>query len=474
MQAPQPPNPHATPANPPSPDPVDCSAEARLGLADGVSRREFIAWSSLDFANSGYTTVVLTAVFNAYFVGSVMAGVPAATLIWTLILAVSYLLVMVTAPFIGAYADLRARKKLFLAWATWGCGMSTALLATVGPGMWWWAAVLLVISNLSYATHQDMTAAFLPEIARPDSLGRVSGYGWAWGYFGGLFALGLSLAWVAIAQPLALGGQAVVAGAMLATSFLFLAVGLPALRAVRDRAVPMLHTERWSARQWRAASWGRIIQTWRDAQRQPDLRRFLACVVVYHAGVQTVITLAAVYAQQAMGFSMAQTIVLILVVNITAALGAWAFGVFQDRLGHTKSLALALVSWMVMVGVAWQADTVAWFWLAANFAGLAMGASQSGARAAIAYLARPGREAETFGLWGVAINLSAILGPLSYGVVTWLTDNSHRTAMLATGFFFVAGLVLLFRVDFARGREHAMRPMERGTVGANASATEIL
>jgi MFS transporter, UMF1 family len=253
---------------------------------------------------------------------------------------------------------------------------------------------------------------------------------------------------------------------MLVTSFLFLVVGWPALRVVQDRAVPHQGTHDWSARQWRAASWGRIVQTWRDAEHQRDLRRFLICVVVYHAGVQTVITLAAVYAQQAMGFSMAQTIVLILVVNITAAIGAWMFGLFQDRLGHTISLALALLSWIAMVGIAWQADSAGRFWLAANFAGLAMGASQSGARAAIAYLSRPGREAETFGLWGVAVNLSAILGPLSYGLVTWLTDNSHRLAMLATGLFFVAGLLLLFRVDFQRGRQHALQPQD------DASPTE--
>lgn len=444
----------------PLPPPVEPDSLGGYGLgaslADGVTRREVFAWASLDFANSGYTTVVLTAVFNAYFVATVMANNDAATFVWTTILAVSYFLVMVTAPLIGAYADLRARKKMFLVWATVGCVIATALLATVGPSMWWWAAVLLVISNLCYATHQDMTAAFLPEIARPEALGRVSGYGWAWGYLGGLVALGLSLLWVAIAQSQEMGPQALMGGTMIITAALFLLVGWPALRAARDRAVALKHTEQWSVGEWMSASWGRLIETWQASKCQPDLRRFLLCVVVYHAGVQTVITLAAVYAQQVMGFSMTQTIFLILIVNITAAIGAWIFGFFQDRLGHTKGLALALLSWLAMVGVAWQATTIEMFWIAANFAGLAMGASQSGARAAIAYLARPGREAEIFGLWGVAVNLSAILGPLSYGLVTWLTGNAHRIAMLSTGVFFLLGLALLFRVDFARGRRDAL------------------
>lgn len=431
-------------------------------LKPGVPRREFWAWASLDFANSGYTTVVLTAVFNAYFVATVMQGGAQATLVWTLVLAFSYLLVMLTAPLLGAYADLRAQKKLLLVITTLGCVGATALLATVGPGMVAWAAVLLVISNFCYATHQDMTAAFLPELAEEEHLGRVSGYGWAWGYLGGLTALGCALAWVMHAQSMGRDAQGVVGGTMLITAVVFLITAAAALGVLRERAVPASVSGPLRLSQWIEKSWGRLAVTWRLSKSQPDLRRFLYCVVVYHAGVQTVIALAAVYAQEVMGFSMAQTITLILVVNVTAAAGAWLFGFVQDRVGHKQSLMLALLAWIAMVLVAWQAQTEAMFWIAANFAGLAMGASQSGARAAVAHLARPGHEAETFGLWGVAVNLSAILGPVTYGLVTWITDNAHRVAMLMTGLFFLMGLVLLARVDFDRGYADSKNDLIRG------------
>ena len=424
-------------------------------LRPGVGRGEAFAWASLDFANSGYTTVVLTAVFNAYFVSTVMGGEENATLAWTLILSVSYLLVMLSAPVLGAYADLRACKKQMLALTAAGCVMATGLLATVGPGAWLWAAVLLIISNFCYATNQDLVAAFLPEIAEPENLAQVSGYGWAWGFLGGLSALGLSLAWVGYGQSQSMSAQAIVGGTMLATAVLFALAALPSLLVLRERATVSAGSKHWPFQRWVHASWGRLIQTWRNSKDLIDLRRFLACVLVYHAGVQTVITLAAVYAQQVMGFTINQTILLILIVNITAAAGAWLFGHFQDRLGHAKGLSITLLAWVVMVVIAWFATTEALFWVAANFAGLAMGASQSGARAAIAYMSRPGREAETFGLWGVSVNCAAILGPLTYGFVTWLTDNSHRTAMLVTGIFFLAGLLLLRRIDFERGRDAA-------------------
>jgi UMF1 family MFS transporter len=429
-------------------------------LRPGVSRGQFWAWASLDFANSGYTTVVLTSVFNAYFVATVMSGQPSATMVWTLILALSYGMVMVSAPVLGAYADRVQAKRRLLWISTIGCVISTALLAWVGPGMWLLAAVLLIISNLCYATNQDLVAAFLPDLAQPDHLARASGYGWAWGYFGGLAALALSLVWVNYAGDAA--PQRVVGGAMVITAVLFAIAAFPSLWVLREtqpgdqepaHAPSAVRSSRVES-VW-DASWGKLLASWRASRDQPDLKRFLGCVLVYHAGVQTVITLAAVYAQEAMGFSMAQTILLILVVNLTAAAGAWVFGHFQDRLGHRRGLAISLLAWMAMVVLAWMATSEMLFWLAAHFAGLAMGASQSGARAAVAYMARPGREAETFGLWGVAVNGSAILGPLAYGLTTWLTQGDHRTAMLVTGLFFLAGLALLFRVDFERGHRAA-------------------
>lgn len=428
------------------------SSPQSSSLLAGVKRSHAFAWASLDFANSGYTTVILTAVFNAYFVSVVAGGHEAATLLWTLILSVSYLVVMALAPLIGAYADLRACKRSLLWFCTAGCVLATALLATVGPGAWVWAAVLLIISNVSYATHQDLSAAFLPEIARPDRLGRVSGYGWAWGYLGGLLALGLSLAWVMYAQSHAMDAKTQVAGACIATAALFALAAVPSLWVLRDRNPPLVDAHNWSARRWFDESWGRLRSTWADSHTQKDLRQFLWCVLVYHAGVQTVITLAAVYAQQVMGFTIDQTILLVLLVNITAAAGAFLFGYLQDRLSHKKSLALALLCWMGMVVLAWQSDSEPMFWIAANLAGLAMGASQSGARAAVAYLARPDREAETFGLWGVAVNCSAVIGPLTYGLISWVTDNDHRLAMLVTGGFFVVGFFILWGVDFDRGR----------------------
>jgi UMF1 family MFS transporter len=185
------------------------------------------------------------------------------------------------------------------------------------------------------------------------------------------------------------------------------------------------------------------------------LLRFLGCIVLFQSGVQTVIALAAIYAREAMGFTTQDTIRLVLLVNITASLGAFVFGQWQDRLGHRKTLALTLLGWCSMVVIAYLSTDRVGFWVAANIAGVCLGASQSAGRALVGYLTPAGRQAEFFGLWGFAVKLASILGPLTYGAVTWFTDNDHRTAMLITGVFFVLGLVVLKSVDPERGRHAA-------------------
>ena len=423
----------------------------RSALSPGVARREVWAWAMYDFANSGYTTVVITAIFNAYFVGVVAGKAPWATFAWTAALAVSYALILVTAPFVGAWADLHAAKKKLLALTTVGCVLATAALALAGPGDLALAIALLVLSNFFFGSGENLIAAFLPEIADEDSLGKVSGWGWSLGYLGGLVSLGACLAWVSHAQAQGRGAADFVPGTLLITAALFALASLPTFLLLRERARPKPANVPAAG-----TAFARVGQTLRATRAYRDMRRFMLCVVFYQAGIQAVIALAAIYAEQAMGFSTRDTIQLIFVVNITAALGAFAFGHFQDRIGHVRAIALTLVGWIVMVALAVSAEGAAAFWLAANIAGLCLGASQSAGRALVGYLAPPDRHAEFFGLWGLAVKLSAILGPLTYGAVTWISGGDHRLAMLITGSYFVVGLVVLRGVDAACGRRAAV------------------
>ena len=291
-------------------------------LNDGVRKREVFGWAMYDFANSGYTTVVLTAVFNAYFVAAVAAGAAWATLAWTVALGVSRAIVMVTLPAIGAYADLRAAKKRLLMLSTALCVASTAALAWVGPGDVLPAMVLIVLSNLFYAYGEALTAAFLPELSRPDSLGRVSGWGWSFGYFGGMLALGLSLAYVLVAQARGDKAAQFVPVTMLITAAIYALASLATFSLLKEHARPAAGL---GAGVGLADSLRRLRQTWDQARAYQDFFWLMICGFFYQAGIAVVIALAAVYAEQALGFKQTETMMLVFLVNIAAALGAFAF-----------------------------------------------------------------------------------------------------------------------------------------------------
>jgi UMF1 family MFS transporter len=424
---------------------------AQDSLNAGVKKREVFGWAMYDFANSGYTTVVLTAVFNAYFVGVVAGGADWGTLAWTLTLGLSNALVMLSMPLLGAYADAHAAKKKVLVVATLGCISATAALAWVGPGDLWLAVLAIVLSNLSYAWGESMTAAFLPELAKRDALGKVSGWGWSFGYFGGMLTLGLSLGYVIWAQGQGLPATHFVPVTMLITSVVYALAALVTFVLLKERAQPQP-----ASRTDLSSAFARLRRTWDEASRYQDFVRLMTCAFFYQAGISVVIALAAIYAEQVLGFKQTQTMMLIFLVNIASAIGAFSFGYVQDRIGHRLALAITLWGWVLMTVLAVMATSAPLFWVAAVIAGLCMGSSQSAGRALAGLFTPQAQMAEFFGLFTFATRLSAIIGPITYGLVTVITAGNHRVAILSTGVFFLVGLWVLRGIDVQRGAQSAL------------------
>ncbi len=434
--------------------PGETAAEAGVPPA---GRRELLAWALYDFANSGYATVVLTTVYSAYFVAVVAAELEtrtpgSATFLWTLAIGTANLLVLLAGPVIGAIADIRATKKPFLLVTTAICVAATALLGWAGPGEVVLAVGLVILSAVAFAAGENLIAAFLPEITRAERMGRVSGFGWSVGYFGGLLTLSCCLAYISWADGRGQGATDYVPVALLITAAIFALTAAPTFLWLRERAVPRPHLP---GRSYARLGFERVRRTLAQAAELPDLFRFLFCLTLFQSGVATVVVIAAIYAQEVMDFSSQQLIWLIMVVNLTAALGAFVFGFAQDRFGSVRSLAGALLLWVAAIGWTYFADSAADLWLAGNLMGLAMGSTQAGGRALIGQFTPETRNAEVFGLWGLAGRAAAILGPLSYGVVGRLSGGDHRLALLSTLTLFLAGLGALFFVDEERGRRAA-------------------
>jgi MFS transporter, UMF1 family len=422
-------------------------------LNAGVKKREVFGWAMFDFANSGYTTVVLTAVFATYFAGAVAGKASWANLAWTGALSLSYFIVMLAMPAMGAWADARGKKKFLMMIATVGCVVATAGLGWVQPGDVLLGMALIVVSNVFFQIVEALCAAFLPELARPAALGRVSGWGWSFGYFGGMLALGLCLAYVLTAQARGENASSYVPVTMWITAGLFGAAACVTFALLKERTVrqPGVAGGVW------ADSFAQLRKTFAQAKSYGDFMTLLVCAVFYQGGVAVAITLAAIYAEQVIGFKTSEVMLLIFVLNLAAAAGAFAFGYVQDRIGHKQALGLTLIGWVLTCVIAALTTTKGAFWGAAAIAGVCMGSSQSSGRAMAGMFAPMAQLAEFYGLWAFATRLASIIGPLMYGLITWVTDGNQRLAIGATSVLFVVGWVILQRVDVARGKAAAER-----------------
>ncbi len=419
--------------------------------------KELLAWAFYDFANSGYTTVVQTTIFSAYFVG-VVAGVEQgvtpglSTLLWSLAIGLANFVVMISGPLLGAIADHRACKKRFLLISSIGCITATASLAWVGPGDIAIGMILVTVSAIMFASGENLIAAFLPELVPEENMGRLSGYGWSLGYFGGLLTLGICLAYITWAKQQGLPATHFVPVSLLITACIFALAALPTFIYLRERAIPAV----WDrSRSSLHISFTRLVHTFKEAARFRDLFWFLITLGVYQSGVSTVIVLAAIYAQEVMGFDTQALIILIMVVNVTAALGAFICGHLQDRIGSVPTLAITLVIWIIAVIVAILAKETLDMWIAGNLIGLAMGASQAVGRALVSKFSPTERTGEFLGLWGLVNRLSAIVGPMSYGLINYCSQGNHRMSLLSTLVFFIVGLTLLMKVNESRGKSVA-------------------
>lgn len=395
--------------------------------------RAIVAWTLYDFANSAFAAVIFATIYSAYYALGVVGNADGSgDLWWGRVVSVSMGLVALTSPFLGGIADRAGiRRPLFIGFTTLAV-LATALMATVEPGMVVWGFVLGVIGNFAYESALVYYNAYLPDLAPPSHRGRVSGWGFAVGYAGSIVALLAALPFVQARHY---------AGAFLATAALYAVFSLPAFAVLpsppRGR-VSVLRAAREGGAQ--------VLATARRILTLPDLRRFLGAYFIYEDGVNTVIAFSAIFAAQTLGFPMERLIVLYIVVQISALIGALAWARPTDRLGPRRVVMITLCQWAAIVVAAYFVQTQGQFWALAAVAGTGLGAVQAASRAFLAGLAPKGMEAELFGFYSLCGKSAAVMGPLIFGGVSHAAGGNQRVGILAVGAFFIIGLVLLSRV----------------------------
>ncbi len=428
--------------------------------------REVFGWAMFDFANSSYTTVIVTVVFSVIYPRLVVADGPdyaLGNLLWSLALSVSYGLVVLSAAPLGAIMDFRAAKKRFLFGSYALTVAATASLWFVQPGDRWLGFALVALSNYGFAVGESFCASFLPELGPPEALGKISGLAWGLGYLGGIACAGLVL-WSVGSLAAENFPRLRLVGPL--TSGFFLVAALPTFALLRERGAPRALPPGESLLR---IGFRRLAQTSRELGAFRDLMLFFVSYFFAMAGLSIIISFTFIYGDQVVRWSARSQMLMFVVTNLTASVGALGFGFLQARWGNLKTFNLTLGVWVLAVLAIWGTEPLTRFLNAALgrawsteavfvglgcAAGLCIGATQSASRTLVAVFSPASKAGEFFGLWGLFGKLASIFGLVSLGALQ--TRLGLRTAILLCSALFFAAMLLTLRVREARGRAAAL------------------
>ena len=434
---------------------------------DRELRRERAGWYSYDWAMSVFNTSVTTVFLGPYLTSVARDAAGADGRLgflgidpgswFSFVLSFSVVVQVVVLPVTGAVADRTGRRRELLAGFVALGALSCTGLFFVADGRYLLGAALFVLANISFGAATVVYYSWLPDLAGPDERDAVSSRGWAVGYVGGALLLAVHLGLYLSRDSLGLTeGEAV--RICLATAGLWWgAFTVFTVSRLRNRPV---------GRQAGSTTGGfrQLARTLREMRAFPLTLWFLGAYLLFNDGVQTVISLSAVYATEELDLDQSVLTGAILMVQVVAIAGALGLGRVAARYGATRTVLGCLVAWIVVLVVAYflQAGAVGQFYALAAVIGLVQGGTQALSRSLFSHLIPAGKEAEYYGFYEISDRGTSWLGPLAFGLTYQLT-GSYRYAIISLVVFFVAGFLLLARL-----------PMRRAVVEAGNTPPELL
>jgi UMF1 family MFS transporter len=416
--------------------------------------KKVVAWTLYDWANSSFTTIVVSFIYSGFFTQVMVGDDVLGQALWGRAVSVSAVFIAILSPIVGAMADRGGKRRKYLFISTMVCVVSTAVLAFVSPTMP--NAILLalsifVVANVGFEVSGVFYNSFLPVVASPDKVGRISGIGWGVGYTAGILSMVIALfAFVGFGGgdpwlPLSTEGAFNVRAVNLLVAGWFLVFSIPMFLWVKDEG-----EERSSGSV--AQALGVLRQTFRDLRRYKEIAKLLMARLLYNDGLGTVFVMIGPFAMAAFDWEIDRVILFGIAANVTAGLGAFLFGFVDDKVGGKKTILVSVVFLAVgiLAGVTAQSEAI--FWVAALTAAVFAGPNQAASRSLMARFTPDDRQAEFFGFYAFSGKATTFAGPLLVGIMGTLFNNV-RVGMGMVAVFFIAGGLVLTLVDEEKGIE---------------------
>lgn len=420
----------------------------------GSSRRtrRIAAWTLYDWANSAFTTIVVTFVYSAYFANAFASDQVTGGTYWARAVSLSAIIIALLSPIVGAMADRGGRRGSFLLVSTLVCVGATAALAFVSPTRANAVPIALgifIVANVAFEIGGVFYNSFLPDVSPPGKIGTISGLGWGVGYVAGVASMLLALvafvgfggaeAWLGLSTEDGWNYRAV----NLLVAGWFLLFSIPIFLFVKDEKAP---GRKVGIRE----AFGELGNTFRELKRYRETLKFLGARLFYNDGLVAVFSLAGIYAMGTFGFDLSEVIVFGIVLNVVAGSGALAFGFVDDRVGGKKTVMISLVALSASAILAVLATNRTWFWVAGIGMAIFAGPNQAASRSLMGRFVPHSRQAEFFGFFQFSGKITSFMGPILFGEISGLFGN-QRPAVGALVLLFLIGGVILRTVNESEG-----------------------
>ena len=409
-------------------------------------RQNVFVWSLYDFANSAFTTLVVTFIYAAYFTKAIAENEIIGTALWSRAVSLTAIIVAIASPIMGVIADKANLRKTILVFMTYTSIFGSIMLYFAMPGEVMKALTWFVIANIGFELGGVFYNAYLPEIAPENKIGRVSGYGWSFGYVGGLLCLVIAL--IGFVNPeIPWFGFSKVAGENIRATNILVAVwfgifSLPMILILKTKPKENNTKSKFNI----FSGMNELVHTFREIKKYKQVVKFLLARMIYNDGLVTIFAFGGIYAAGTFGFSFEEIMIFGIVLNVTAGIGAFIFGFLDDKLGGILTIQITLICLIAAGLMAIFAQSKLFFWIAGIIVGIFSGPNQAASRSLMGRFTPRSRENEFYGFFAFSGKMTAFIGPLCLGILTELFD-SQRAGVSIVVVLFVVGLFLLKSVD---------------------------
>ncbi len=415
-----------------------------------------ISWALYDLANTSFAVVIITIIFPVYFTSVIIsAGIYPQNfgdLMWGIAGSVSMIITSLLAPVFGAIADTTRSKNKFLTYLTLACILFSFLLYFLKQGMVVQAVILFIIANVFYQTSMMFYNSFLPQLSSKKNTGIISGFGFSIGYLGGFIIL-------ILIYPLIKGGLEPSNLVNIRTTFLitcifFLIFSIPSFILLKDS--PAVKTIKIKT-SYISYGFRKFANTLRNIKKHKNLTKFLVAYFLFSNAFSILALYVAIYAKTTLNFGLLEITTLFILGHIPVIISSIFFGWLTDRIGPKVTITITLIMWIIIILLVTVFTIKAIFYIGYILAAICTGSTLIASRSLMTFLIPPDSEAEFFGFYSISGKMSSIVGPITFGVISYFTKN-QRLALLSTLFFLIGGVIIIQFVKVSARRPENSRP----------------